>query len=41
LTIISRKAVEFASFFVYCSVSKADGDVKHVRAELNLQSGIS
>lgn len=41
LTIISCKAVELASFFAYCSVSKADGDVKHAHAELNLQSGIS
>ena len=36
LTNISCKAVEIASFLAYCSVSKADGDVKHVHAELNL-----
>jgi len=36
LTIISCKAVELPSFFAYCSVSMADGDVKHAHAELNI-----
>jgi len=37
LTNISCKAVELASFFAYSSVSKADGDIKHVHAGLNLK----